>query len=53
MSENPSKRGSTPNLQIDDDRPLEKADTEIKQQSGRSPARPPYEQYLRVIKVAK
>jgi hypothetical protein len=53
MSENPGDRGTTPEPQSDDDTSREKTGTEIKRQSGRPPARPPYEQYLRVSKVAK
>ena len=53
MSQNPSDRPTTPRSQIDNDSPREKASPEIKQQSGRAPARPPYEQHLRSSKVAK
>ncbi len=33
--------------------PPDEKPTETKRQSGRPPARPPYEQYLRVSKVVK
>ena len=38
---------------IDRDALFERADADIKRQSGRPPARPPYKQYLRVSKVSK
>ena len=53
MSQNPSDGRTTLRSQIGDDSPHEKAGPETKRQSGRPPARPPYEQYLRVSKVTK
>jgi hypothetical protein len=53
MAENRGNLGKETEQRTDQDAPPEKADSAVKQQSGRSPARPPYEQYLRVSKVLK
>jgi hypothetical protein len=53
MPENRSDVAKTSEQQIDSKTNPEKADTPIKPLSGRPPARPPYEQYLRVSKVFK
>jgi len=44
MAENPSDPGKSSDQRADDDARPEKADIGVKRQSGRPPARPPYEQ---------
>ena len=53
MAANRGEFGQRPEQRIDRDALPEKVDADIKRQSGRPPARPPYEQYLRVNKVLK
>lgn len=53
MAENQSGHGKASEHQLDRDTPPEKANTGAERQSGRPPARPPYDQYLRVSKVSK
>ncbi len=53
MAESHRNIGTESEPRNDRDTPPEKADAGAKRQSGRPPARPPYEQYLRVSKVSK
>jgi hypothetical protein len=49
MAENSSEPGKESERRVDRDAPPEKTDTDNnKRQSGRAPARPPYEQYRRI-----
>jgi hypothetical protein len=53
MTDHPGDLGKVSEQRVDRDALPERADTKIKRQPGRPPARPPYDQYLRVSKVLK
>ena len=53
MVENRSDIVKGPEHRVERDAPAKKPDDAVKRQSGRPPARPPYEQHLRVSKVVK
>ncbi len=53
MAEQPDNFGTSAEPAINHDALPETANTGAKPQSGRAPARPPYEQNLRVNKVLK
>jgi hypothetical protein len=53
MQEKSSDPGKEPDAWSNRDAGADKTEAESKPQSGRPPARPPYEQYLRVSKVSK
>jgi hypothetical protein len=53
MTESRRDFGKESEQPVDRDARPDKAETVAKQQSGRPPARPPYEQYLRVSKGVK
>jgi hypothetical protein len=53
MAENRTDLSKGSERTVEPDAHPETADIGAKRQSGRPPARPPYEQYLRVSKIAK
>jgi hypothetical protein len=53
MTDDHDALGKGTTQQDDRDTRPESAETAVKRQSGRPPARPPYQQYLRVSKVVK
>jgi hypothetical protein len=53
MAKNRDDLGKGSEHLVERDAPDAKPTTETKRQSGRPPARPPYDQYLRVSKVVK
>jgi hypothetical protein len=53
MAENGSNLSKVSEPRVERDARREKPDSDNKRQVGRPPARPPYEQYLRVSKISK